>query len=66
MDGMNDDIDASVILRQLKKAKTAIHSVSVVGVDSLPKQLTWEQDGTNYRAYLLAPQYRIEQLNKTT
>jgi hypothetical protein len=64
---MNDvNEDALVILRQLMEAKTAIHSVSVVGVDMLPKKMTWEQDGINYRAYLLAPQYRIEQLNKPT
>jgi hypothetical protein len=66
MDGTSGNEDALVILRQLKEAKTHIHSVSVVGVDSLPKRLTWEQDGINYQAYLLAPQYRIEQLSKTT
>ena len=65
MDDMNDHEDSRVILRQLKEAKAHIYSVSIVGVDSVPKRLTWQQDGIYYRAYLLAPQYRIEQLNKT-
>ena len=58
--------DRKNIETQLREGKPGVFSVSVVDVESLPKRLEWEQDGVNYRAYLLAPQYRIEQLNKTT
>jgi hypothetical protein len=58
--------DAKNIESQLRQGKPGVLSVSVLDVKWLPKRLEWEQDGINYRAYLLAPQYRIEQLNKLT
>jgi len=58
--------DEKNIESQLRQGKPGVFSVSVLDVKSLPKRLEWEQDGCQYRAYLLAPQYRIEQLNKTT
>jgi len=58
--------DEKNIESQLRQGKPGVFSVSVWGLKSLPKLLEWEQDGCQYRAYLLAPQYRIEQLNKTT
>jgi len=58
--------DEKNIELQLRQGKPGVFSVSVLDVKSLPKLLEWEQDGCQYRAYLLAPQYRIEQLNKTT
>ena len=58
--------DEKNIEEQLRTASPGIFSVSVLGVKSVPTHLTWSQDGINYRAYLLAPQYRIEQLDKTT
>jgi hypothetical protein len=58
--------DEKNIESQLRQGKPGVFSVSVLDVKSLPKLLEWEQDGCQYRAYLLAPQYRIEQLNKTT
>jgi len=63
---MAETTDEKNIEQQLRTASPGIFSVSVVDVTSVPKHLTWSQDGINYRAYLLAPQYRIEQLNKTT
>jgi hypothetical protein len=63
---MTEMTDEKNIEQQLRTATPGIFSVSVLDVNSLPKLLTWSQDGVNYRAYLLAPQYRIEQLNKTT
>jgi len=58
--------DEKNIESQLRQGKPGVFSVSVLDVKLLPKLLEWEQDGCQYRAYLLAPQYRIEQLNKTT
>ena len=58
--------DEKNIESQLRQGKPGVFSVSVLDVKSLPKLLEWEQDGCQYRAYLLAPQYRIEQLNKLT
>ena len=58
--------DEKNIELQLRQGKPGVLSVSVLDVKSLPKLLEWEQDGCQYRAYLMAPQYRIEQLNKTT
>jgi hypothetical protein len=58
--------DEKNIESQLRQGKPGVFSVSVLDVNWLPKRLEWEQDGCQYRAYLLATQYRIEQLNKTT
>ena len=63
---MTEMTDEKNIEQQLRTAAPGIFSVSVVDVEYLPKALLWSQDGINYLAYLLAPQYRIEQLNKTT
>ena len=63
---MTEMIDEKNIEQQLRAASLGIFSVSVLDVKSVPKHLKWSQDGVNYQAYLLAPQYRIEQLNKTT
>jgi hypothetical protein len=63
---MAEVTDEKNIEQQLRTATPGIFSVSVLDVKSLPKRLEWEQDGCQYRAYLLAPQYRIEQINKTT
>jgi hypothetical protein len=61
---MAEMTDEKNIESQLRQGKPGVFSVSVLDVKSLPKMLEWEQDGCQYRAYLLAPQYRIEQLNK--
>jgi hypothetical protein len=58
--------DEKNIESQLRQGKPGVLSVSVLDVNTLPKRLEWDQDGCQYRAYLLAPQYRIEQLNKST
>ena len=58
--------DEKNIEMQLRERATGIAPVSVVGVKSVPTRLEWEQDGFRYRAYLLSPQYRIEQMTKTT
>lgn len=58
--------DEKNIEMQLREGKPGVFSVSVVDINLLPTRLQWEQDGFRYRAYLLSPQYRIEQLNKKT
>ena len=58
--------DEKKIEMQLREGVPGVFSVSVVGVKSVPTRLEWEQDGFRYRAYLLAPQYRIEQITKQT
>lgn len=59
---MNEMDDGKNIEMQLREGVPGVFSVSVVGLKSLPTRLEWEQDGFHYRAYLLAPQYRIEQI----
>ena len=49
---------------QLREGVPGVFPVSTYGVKSLPTQLEWEQDGVLYRAHLLAPKYRIEQMTK--
>lgn len=63
MNGLDDE---KHIEMQLREGKPGVFSVSVVDVESLPKRLEWKQDGVWYRAYLMAPQYRIEQVSKKT
>ena len=63
---MGEMEDEKNIEMQLRERATGIAPVSVVGVKSVPTRLEWEQDGFRYRAYLLAPQYRIEQMTKQT
>ena len=58
--------DEKHIEMQLREGVPGVLSVSVIGVKSLPTRLEWEQDGFRYRAYLLAPRYRIEQMTKKT
>ena len=63
---MSEMDDEKNIETQLREGVPGVFSVSVVGLKSLPTRLEWEQDGFRYRAYLLAPQYRIEQMTKKT
>ena len=63
MSGLDDEKNIEL---QLREGHPGVFSVSVVGVKSIPKRLEWEQDGARYHAYLLAPQYRIEQVSKPT
>ena len=58
--------DEKNIEMQLREGVPGVFSVSVIGIKSLPTRLEWEQDGVRYRAYLLAPQYRIQQMTKKT
>ena len=58
--------DEKNIEMQLRERSPGVVPVSVVGVKSVPTRLYWSQDGINYSAYLLAPQYRIEQTTKQT
>ena len=60
---MDDDKN---IETQLREGVPGVFSVSVVCVKSVPTRLEWEQDGFRYRAYLLSPTYRIEQMTKQT
>lgn len=59
---MSEMDDEKNIETQLREGVPGAFSVSVVGVKSLPTRLEWEQDGFRYRAHLLSPQYRIEQM----
>ena len=61
MSEMNDEKNIEM---QLREGVPGVFSVSVVGLKSLPTRLEWEQDGIRYRGYLMAPQYRIEQMTK--
>ena len=63
---MSEMDDEKSIEMQLREGVPGVFPVSVVGVKSLPTRLEWEQDGFRYRAYLLAPRYRIEQMTKKT
>ena len=63
---MSEMDDEKNIEMQLREGVPGVFSVSVVGVKSVPTRLEWEQDGFRYGAYLLAPQYRIEQMTKKT
>ena len=63
---MSEMDDEKNIETQLREGVPGVFSVSVVSVKSVPTRLEWEQDGFFYRAYLLAPQYRIEQMTKKT
>ena len=63
---MNEMDDEKNIETQLREGVPGVFSVSVVGVKSVPTRLYWSQDGINYSAYLLSPQYRIEQMTKKT
>lgn len=63
---MSEMEDEKNIEMQLREGVPGVFSVSVIGVKSVPTRLEWEQDGFRYRAYLLAPQYRIEQMTKKT
>ena len=63
---MSEMEDEKNIEMQLREGVPGVFSVSVVGVKSVPTRLYWSQDGINYSAYLLAPQYRIEQTTKQT
>ena len=63
---MSEMDDEKNIEMQLREGVPGVFGVSAVGVKSLPTRLEWEQDGFCYRAYLLAPKYRIEQMTKQT
>ena len=63
---MSEMDDEKNIEMQLREGVPGVFSVSVVGLKSLPTRLEWEQDGFRYRAYLLSPTYRIEQMTKQT
>lgn len=63
---MSEMEDEKNIEMQLRERSPGVVPVSVVGTKSLPTRLEWEQDGFCYRAYLLAPKYRIEQMTKKT
>ena len=63
---MSEMDDEKNIEMQLRERSPGVVPVSVVGVKSVSTRLEWEQDGFRYRAYLLAPQYRIEQMTQQT
>ena len=63
---MGEMDDEKNIEMQLRERATGIAPVSVVGVKSVPTRLRWLQDGIIYRADLVSPKYRIEQMTKKT
>ena len=58
--------DEKNIEMQLRERSPGVVPVSVVGVKSVPTRLRWLQDGIIYRADLVSPKYRIEQMTKKT
>ena len=58
--------DEKIIEMQLRERSPGVVPVSAVDVKSLPTRLHWRRDGINYRADLVSPKYRIQQMTKKT
>ena len=63
---MSEMDDEKNIETQLRERSPGVVPVSVVGVKSVPTRLRWLQDGIIYRADLVSPKYRIQQMTKRT
>ena len=63
---MGEMDDEKNIEMRLREGGPGVVPVSVLGLKSLPTRLYWSQDGINYSAHLMAPQYRVEQMTKKT
>ena len=63
---MSEMDDEKNIEMQLRERSQEVVPVSVVGAKSVPTRLYWRQDGINYRADLVSPKYRIQQMTKKT
>lgn len=63
---MSEMDDEKNIEMQLRERATGVVPVSVVGTKSVPTRLYWRHDGINYRADLVSPKYRIQQMTKKT